>query len=281
MFGFNEKTVSSSRGVTYYWTNEIKSAVSLVFLPGLTADHRLFEPQLLFFREKFKALVWDCPCHGRSRPYEAFSYANISDELNRILETECVDRAVFIGQSLGGMIAQYYIDQHPARAAGLISVDSVPFGDYYSKSDLFWLSQLEWMCRLFPDKLLRSSMARICGASETARKRMHTMLSAYTKKELCHLIYTGEATFIPENKNIDIPCRTILLLGDRDRVGKVASYNREWTRRTGFPLILIQGAAHNANDDQPDTVNAIILDFIQKNIDESKPEPAGEENGSL
>ena len=31
----------------------------------------------------------------------------------------------------------------------------------------------------------------------------------------------------------------------------------------GFPLIMIQGAAHNANDDQPDKVNAIIRDFIE------------------
>ena len=161
------------------------------------------------------------------------------------------------------MIAQYYIDQHPARAAGFISVDSVPFGDYYSKSDMFWLSQLEWMCRMFPDKLLRSSMAKICGATETARKRMFAMLSSYTKNELCRLMYVGEAAFIPENKSLDIPCRTILLLGDKDKVGKVAAYNKEWSRRTGFPLILIQGAAHNANDDQPDIVNRIILDFIK------------------
>ena len=263
MLGLNEKTVSSSRGLTYYWTNEIKSSVSLVFLPGLTADHRLFEPQLLFFKEEFKVLVWDCPCHGKSRPYDSFSYANVSEELNCMLETERVDQAVFIGQSLGGMIAQYYIDQHPAKADGLISVDSVPFGDYYSKSDLFWLSQLEWMCRMFPDKLLRSSMAKICGATETARKRMHAMLSSYTKSELCHLMYVGEAAFIPENKKIDIPCRTILLLGEKDKVGKVAAYNREWSKRTGFPLILIQGAAHNANDDQPDMVNGIILDSIK------------------
>ena len=270
MLGLYEKSVSSNRGSTYYWTNEIMSAVSLVFLPGLTADHRLFEPQLLFFKEAFKVLVWDCPCHGKSRPYDTFSYANISDELNRILETECVDKAVFIGQSLGGMIAQYYIDQHPFKAVGFISIDSVPFGDYYSKSDMFWLSQLEWMCRMFPDKLLRSSMAKICVTTETARKRMFTMLSSYTKNELCHLMYVGEAAFIPENKKLDIPCRTILLLGDKDKVGKVAAYNKEWSRRTGFPLILIQGAAHNANDDQPDIVNGIVLDFIKQLIDKTK-----------
>ena len=57
MLGLYEKTVSSDRGVTYYWTNAVKSTVSLVFLPGLTADHRLFESQLLFFKEKFAAFA--------------------------------------------------------------------------------------------------------------------------------------------------------------------------------------------------------------------------------
>lgn len=262
MNGLKEKTISSNHGTTYYWTNEVESAVSLVFLPGLTADHRLFESQIAFFKDEFKVLVWDCPCHGLSRPYDEFSYANVTGELYSILEKERVDKAVFIGQSLGGMIAQYYIDQYPFRAAGFVSVDSAPFGDYYSKSDMFWLTQLEWMCKMFPDKMLRSSMAKMCGASEVAQKRMIAMLSSYTKKELCHLMYVGEAAFIPENKEVDIPCKSILLLGDKDKVGKVAAYNREWSKRTGFPLVVIQGAAHNANDDQPDKVNAIIRDFL-------------------
>lgn len=90
------------------------------------------------------------------------------------------------------------------------------------------------------------------------------MLSSYTKNELCHLMYIGEAAFIPENKRVDIPCKSILLLGEKDRVGKVASYNKKWQQRTGFPLIIIQGAAHNANDDSPEMVNEIIYDFIKK-----------------
>jgi len=106
-------------------------------------------------------------------------------------------------------------------------------------------------------------MAKMCGATETAQKRMLAMIASYTKNELCHLMYIGEAAFIPENKNLHIPCKSILLLGDKDKVGKVAVYNKRWEQRTGFPLIIIQGAAHNANDDQPDKVNAIIRDFIE------------------
>lgn len=267
MDGLQEKSVTSRHGKTYYLTNDRSGAapgdLALVFLPGLTADHRLFRSQLAFLGKDYKVLVWDCPCHGKSRPYDDFSYANVSRELARILEQEKVSKAVFVGQSLGGMIAQYYIDRHPEQAAGFVAVDSAPFGDYYSKSDFFWLSQLEWMCKLFPDRLLRTSMAKMCAVTAAARENMTDMLSVYSKKELCRLIYLGEAAFIPENKKTDLPCEALLILGEKDKIGKVAAYNREWARRTGFPLVTIPGAAHNANDDAPEAVNKAILAFVK------------------
>ena len=36
----------------------------LVFLPGLTADHRLFEKQVEHFIGKAHLFVWDPPSHG-------------------------------------------------------------------------------------------------------------------------------------------------------------------------------------------------------------------------
>ena len=36
----------------------------LIFLPGLTADHRLFEKQTEHFEEHYPVLVWDAPGHA-------------------------------------------------------------------------------------------------------------------------------------------------------------------------------------------------------------------------
>lgn len=258
----NERMLFSSNGKTYYWTSNVGSEITLVFLPGLTADHNLFETQVKYFYDKFNIIVWDCPCHGKSRPYNDFSYNAVTKELNTILSCENVKNTIIIGQSLGGMIGQYYIDAYPKNIKGFVSIDSVPFGDYYSKMDLFLLNQLEWMCKCFPDRILRKSMAKMCGVTDIARNRMERMLESYTKNELCHLMYIGEAAFIPENKNIDLHCKTLLILGEKDRVGKVSAYNKEWAKRTGYSLEIIKGAAHNSNDDNPNEVNSIIEKFI-------------------
>lgn len=258
-----KKYISSKNGKTFYWIHKKENARALVMLHGLTADHRLFDKQVDALREKYTVLVWDCPCHGESRPYNDFSYENVAEELKRILNAEKIEKAVFVGQSFGGMIAQFFIEKNPQTALGFVSIGSVPFGDYYSKSDYFWLNQLEWMCKFFPFALLKKSLAKVCCATKSAQDKMLDMLSTYDKKELCHLIYVGEAAFVPENHEIAMPCPVVLMLGRKDRVGKVFRYNNQWHKRTGYPLYLIDGAAHNANDDCPEEVNRIIQDFIE------------------
>lgn len=60
-----------------------------------------------------------------------------------------------------------------------------------------------------------------------------------------------------------ISCPVLLIVGEKDRTGKVKSYNKEWAKRTGFPLVWIQNAAHNSNVDNPHMVNSSIMTFLQ------------------
>ena len=262
-----EKWIVSSRGKTFYWTEEPAAAGSrsLIFLPGLTADHSLFDRQIQYFSGKYNLLVWDAPAHGKSRPYRDFSYPHLAGELKAILDAEGITSAVLIGQSAGGFVAQSFIAEYPAMAEGMLTIGTCPYGtDCYSKSDLYWLRQTEWMLKLFPQKMLKQSIAKMCGATDTGRENMLRMLEGYEKEELCHLMYLGFAGFIPEIRDLDIPCPVCLVVGERDKTGKVRKYNEQWHRKTGYPLHVIPGASHNANVDRPEAVNRIIEDFVME-----------------
>ena len=57
-----EKQYKTASGTIHYWINFIdEDMVTLVFLPGLTADHRLFEQQIAYFEGKYNVFVWDAP----------------------------------------------------------------------------------------------------------------------------------------------------------------------------------------------------------------------------
>lgn len=260
-----EKHITSPRGDTYYWVAKCAAAdtPALIFLPGLTANHHLFDKQVEFFAVEYTTIVWDAPAHGQSRPYKDFSYGNAAEELKKILDTEGICKVVLVGQSAGGFVAQSFYKVYPEMVKGIVAIGTTPYGpEYFSASDLFWLRQTKWMFNLYPDGLLRSTMAKMCADTPRARENMITMLRDYQKDELCHLMYLGFAGFIPELCEMHITCPVTLLVGSHDRTGKVMVYNKKWQEREGFPLVLIEGAAHNANDDQPERVNAIISDFI-------------------
>lgn len=260
-----EKALASPRGVTRYWVSRGTQprAPALVFLPGLTADHRLFDAQIAHFAGRYTVLVWDAPGHGKSRPYTDFTYGNHARELEAILDAQGLSRVVLVGQSAGGFTAQLLIARRPDLAAGLFTIGSCPCDPaYYSPSDRFWLRQTGWMLRAFPDGTLRRAMAHACGATEAARQKMLRMLAPYGKKELCRLMALGFEGFVPEMQPVDIPCPVWLTVGELDRTGKVRQYNEAWARRTGYPLHIIPGAAHNANDDRPELINNLLERFL-------------------
>ena len=259
-----EKYVSSERGNTYYWMEKRDSPFTLVFLPGLTANHHLFDHQTEVFSEQYSIVVWDAPAHGKSRPYRDFSYHNAAEELKSMLDAEGVGRAVLIGQSAGGFVAQSFYKMYPDRVEGIFTIGSCPYNpSYYSKSDLFWLRQTKWMFHLYPDGILRKAMAKMCGCTPRARENMLGMLADYSKGELCALMYIGFAGFIPEICKMDIRCPIWLSVGEHDRTGKVMAYNKMCHEMEGFPLYIIKGASHNANDDQPQQVNELLNAFLQ------------------
>ncbi|NJB05331.1 alpha/beta hydrolase, partial [Clostridioides difficile] len=93
---------------------------------------------------------------------------------------------------------------------------------------------------------------------------MMKMLEGYEKKELCHLMYLGFAGFIPEIQDLNIHCPVCLVVGDKDKTGKVRKYNEQWHNKTGYPLHIIKNASHNVNVDKPNELNQIMDIFIKQ-----------------
>ena len=99
-----ENIYKTSCGGIRYFVNIIdKQKTTLVFLPGLTADHRLFEKQIEYFEKKQNVFVWDAPSHALSRPFtNNYSLSDMAEWLYekiiknmqglQVLATECLLR---------------------------------------------------------------------------------------------------------------------------------------------------------------------------------------------
>ena len=263
-----EKIHQTDSGNIHYWlTPGNPEQPWLVFLPGLTADHYLFDKQIPAFPD-YNRLVWDAPGHAASRPFALnFSMDDMARYLHEILEAEGIQNPVLIGQSLGGYIAQCYLAMYPGSAAGFVSVDSAPLSrKYFSSWELGLLKDTRWMYEIIPWKLLLKW--GISGTSRTAygRALMERTWAAYDRESFLDLTVHGYrilAEAVEARPEYKIDCPALLLCGEKDAAGSAKSYNRRWAKEDGLPLVWLKGAGHNSNTDVPEEVNRLIGDFLK------------------
>ena len=270
-----EKTFETSHGTIHYWVGEEaeKDSPQLVFLPGLTADHRLFEKQIPFFEGKYRVFVWDAPGHTSSWPFEmTFKLKDKAGWLNDILEVEGFYKPVIIGQSMGGYVGQVYAELFPEKLAGFISIDSAPLQrEYMTGWEIWLLKRMEPVYRHYPWKSLLKAGTKGVASSDYGRRLMYDMMMVYDGDQERYSLLAGHgyrmlAEAAEEDLPYRIPCPALLICGDKDHAGSTMRYNREWRKRSGLPIKWIKGAGHNSNTDEPDLINSIIRRFIDENF---------------
>lgn len=265
-----EHIYSTKYGDIHYWLSRTETqAPWLVMLPGLSADHRLFDHQIEYFSKCFNCFVWDAPAHGKSRPFALqFTMEDMANYLHAIFEAEQIDRPVLIGQSLGGYIAQMYMELYPDGVSGFISIDSCSMKrKYYTWWELALLKRTKWMYMSIPWKLLLWWGCMGTARSDYGRKLMDETWSVYEKTEYCELADHGFrilAEAVEKKLPYEIKCPALLLCGEKDAAGSAKRYNREWTKQDGLPLVWISNAGHNSNTDAPEQVNRLIEEFVTR-----------------
>ncbi|MBR4035276.1 MAG: alpha/beta hydrolase [Oscillospiraceae bacterium] len=267
-----EKIYKTNCGDIHYWTNIIdESAITIVFLPGLTADHRLFEKQIEYFENKYNLFVWDAPGHAASWPF-SFEF-NLMDKarwLDEILIKEGICHPVIIGQSMGGYVGQAYSQLYPDKLKGFISVDSAPLQRKYVTAVEIWLlKRMEPVYYYYPWKWLLKSGTNGVATSDYGRKLMMDIMMTYDgdKKRYAKLSGHGMkmlADAMEKDLPYEIKCPALLICGEKDMAGSCIRYNKAWHKNTRIPIEWIKGAGHNSNTDKPEIINNIIEKFINQ-----------------
>jgi pimeloyl-ACP methyl ester carboxylesterase len=270
-----EKTYDTSCGKIHYWVSKMfdDDSITLVFLPGLTADHRLFDKQIAFFEGKYNLLVWDAPGHAASWPFSfAFTLLDKAKWLDGILRLERIDKPVVIGQSMGGYVGQAYAELFPEKLKGFVSIDSAPLQRcYVTGAEIWLLKRMEPVYRHYPWKSLLKSGSNGVATSEYGRGLMLDMMMVYDGDQERYAKLSGHGfKILAEAMEADLPyqlkCPSQLICGEKDHAGSCIRYNKAWHKKTGIPIQWVKDAGHNSNTDEPDCVNQIIENFINTQI---------------
>jgi pimeloyl-ACP methyl ester carboxylesterase len=238
---------------------------ALVVLHGFSYDSRAWRTQIEALSDQFTLVAWDAPGAGLSSdPPETFGIADWANCLDAFLGTIKVDRAHILGLSWGGILAQEYYRRFPSRVRSLILADtyagwkgslpepipqerleaclrdsSLPPADFLSK-------YLPGMFSDAVDKEVREEAARIMSEFHPAGFRLMAKSSAATDTR----------DLLP---TIDVS--TLLIWGEVDARSPIAVAHQFHEAIPGSRLVIIPGAGHVSNMEEPVLFNAAVRSF--------------------
>ncbi len=212
-----------------------------------------------------RCLVVDNRGTGRSGdPLRPWGVARMADDALTVLKAEGVARALVVGISMGGMIAQHLALRHPERVAGLVLLATgpgLPHGKLPDVRAVYELASLRFVAEetvparlarlLIPAALAERAAEILAGWPDALRAEAPSRHAFVT-----HL--AAVATHNTGGRLKDLRCPTLVVTGDADRLMPPSNAHVLAERIPGAELVELPGVGHAIPDQVPDEVVRLI-----------------------
>lgn len=239
----------------------------LVFSHGAGADHVMFDAQREHLRAQgHRVITWDMRGHGLSRPAGApFTAEQAVADLRALVEHLGLDRPVLVGQSLGGNLSQAVVRRYPGLARGLVVIGATWNTAPLSLRERLLVKAAAPMLATIPAGSLPRVMADASAVTPEARADARRAFGQLSKKEFVE-VWRATVGFLSPDPGYRTPVPLCLIRGERDGTGNIASAMPRWAETEGVKEIVIPGAGHIANQDNPRAVNEAIDAFLRERV---------------
>jgi len=248
----------------------------VVFIHGAGGSSAVWFKQLRDFKERFNILLVDLRGHGRSSQYHGngsrYTLAAISQDIIDVLDHEKIERAHFVGVSLGTILIRQLVDMAPSRVESVIYAGAVA-GFTWSARSLISIGQA--LRLLIPFRTLYATFAWIImpGRKAAESRRIFRREAKQVAPEEFHRWWQ----LIPEVRQrlkqwsaASADCRSLYLMGGKDFIFLPPARRIAERSRNAF-LQVIDGVGHVCNIERPSVFNEMAIDFLMGRQPELKP----------
>jgi pimeloyl-ACP methyl ester carboxylesterase len=237
---------------------------TVVLTHGAGVDHTMWDAQVVALADRgYRVIVWDLRGHGESTlaPGTRFTASDALADLAPVLDECRVDRAVLIGHSLGGNLAQAFARAHADRVVGLVVVGATWNTGPLSGPERFALRLAAPALALVPARGLPGRMARASAVSPTAIARTEAVFARMPKRRFLD-VWAATVSFVDPDPGYRSPVPLALVRGAQDRTGNIATAMPRWARAEGIPEQVVPDAGHILTWDAPDATSRALLHVL-------------------
>jgi len=229
---------------------------ALLLTHGYSATGEMWRGQVEAFSKTYKLITWDMRGHGRSDYPEdqgAYSEAATVADMAALLDAVGAERAIVGGLSLGGYMSLAFHLAHPERVRGLLIIDTGP-GYRNDEAREGWNQN----ARRTAERYESEGLARLAAGSPEMRTSSHRSADGLARAAR-GMLTQKNARVISSLPTIAVPA--VVVVGANDTPFLAAS-DYMAAKIPGAKKVVIEGAGHAANIDQPEAFNAAILSFL-------------------
>ncbi len=246
----------------FYTVNGPDSAPVLIFSNSMGTDHTMWTPQADALAGRFRVVRHDMRGHGRSTTTASeLSVETLARDVLAILDALQVERAVFCGLSIGGLIGQWLAIHAPERFSKIVLANTAP----KIGSAEMWNARIEGVLRDGLAPLVDASLSRwftagFLATSAHALDDLRKVLGGLDPRGYaagCAAV--RDADFREAVKTITVP---VLVIAGSDDPSTTAAEGRALADAMPGAAYLELQAAHLSNREQPGRFTAALLDFI-------------------
>jgi pimeloyl-ACP methyl ester carboxylesterase len=236
------------------------SGEPLLMAHGFSLDMRMWDQQIDAFAKSFRVARYDLRGFGKSSAPNGEPYIH-ADDLAALLDHLQIERANLMGMSFGGGIALEFACLHPDRLIDLVLVDSAVGGypwriSFNVKRDARDLESFKrnWLAHdLFAPALKIPDVA----------SRLRQIIGDYSG---WHWLNKDSNQFPPPSayERLEaIQARTLIVVGEWDLPDFHAIADAIASRMPNARKVVIAGAGHMSNMEQPNVFNSAVLNFLR------------------
>lgn len=242
----------------------------VVFLHGIGGSINTWKKQIDDFKD-YNLLLLDLPGHGESKDDEKITVKAVNESIKEVMDFLCIEKADFVGLSLGTLVGAHFAIKYPNRVKSLIMGGAVIKVEGIYK---VLMHIIQGVKRLLPHRMLFHIMARVMLPKKNHAKSrkifIRESLKMKRKTFIAWVKYIAEIAhpekLLEKLKSLNI--KTIFVSGDEDRcflsgTKKVAAYLHN------SKLYIIKKCGHVCSIEKAKEFNAAVLRFLQSKY--SKP----------
>ena len=236
--GFERASIEGPRGPLVYWRGGSGSLV--VLLHGANDQSGAWARVAGPVAARHRVLVPDLPGHGSSGPSDGpLGVVDLYAGVGALLAAEArSERAVLVGNSMGGWLAMLYAHRHPERVSGVVLVNGAAISGEGSEAKVNLLPRTRAEARaamyavtspksgLVPDFILDDLVRRAPGSP------------------LARIMATPFAEFLLDGKLGEIQAPVTLLWGQDDKILPVSYAERVASQLPSARIESIPGCGH-------------------------------------